>query len=578
MLTSAASRVTQKLTACNAYFILDVPMDPHIAKQSTYDCIVVGSGPGGAPIAWRLAAKGMEVLLLEAGRRYDPYKDYALARDDWELQTFPYGRQIRVVYGEAQKLDPKYHHLKSWMASNRRMNPSSSRRYFRYHHVVGLGGTTLHYQGEAHRLHPKAFKTKSHFGYGADWPISYEDLEPYYTEVERILGVAGPAKQALRPRSAPYPLPPHRLSYASFVIGKAARKLGLTLEPNSLAILSRPYADAPSCNYCNGCVWGCPRKDKGSVDVRFIPLAERTGRCRIVTGAAVRRVEIEEKGGRKRAVGVVWYDENGKRHMARGGHVVVACGAVETPRLLINSGITAGGNVGKNFMETVSYITIALHPERLDSYRGLPIDSIIWDWNEPSVRDGLQSGLRLYPTAGSAMGPVSYALRYHRGWGQKFVDEVRRWFGHAIGVAGIAEFVPNDKTFVGVSEKAKDEFGYPLPLVQSHLGEPELKALDFMYRKSRELLEAAGAEEFVEGIGSYDFFSASHVFGTCRMGTDPETSVVGPDLRCHEVDNLLVTDASVFPTSGGGESPSLTIEALSLRAADLLIKSLSGRG
>jgi len=545
-----------------------------MSQKNKYDCIVIGSGAGGASFAWRLSSKGMSVLVIEAGPRFDPYTDYPLDRDDWETKTFPYGKGLKYSFGDRQTLNQKYKHLKSWNVASQILNDSDKRRYLTYQHVNGVGGTTLHFQGEAHRLNPVAFRMKTLFGVAEDWPIGYKDLEPYYGEVEKIVGVAGPKEIPDRQRSEPYPLPPHKLSFKSQVIEKGCKKLGLELFPNSVAILSEPYRNTPPCNYCNGCVWGCPRKDKGNVDVTFIPLAEKSGKCEVLTNAFVRRIEVEKKGGVKRAKGVYYFDRNGKEHFVEGDFIAVACGAVETPRLLLNSGINENGLVGKNFMETVFYQAVAFHPNRLDSYRGIPIDSVIWKWNQPDPKLGFKGGLRLFPSAGSAMGPVRYAQRYFDGWGEAFVKNVEKWFGHAIAMSGIGEFLPNKDTFVTVNEKEKDEFGVPIAKIQSFLGESELKILDFMSKTSKEILKESGAEEIVEEYSTYDFFSASHVFGTCRMGKDPAKSVVGHDLRSYEVKNLLVTDASVFPSSGGGDAPSLTIEALSLRAADLLVKKL----
>ncbi|MGQ0794072.1 MAG: GMC family oxidoreductase [Deltaproteobacteria bacterium] len=545
-------------------------------KKKKYDCVVIGSGPGGAPFAWRLASRGMDVLLLEAGGRFDPYRDYPLSQNDWELKTFPHSSSIRQVYGEAQPLDDKFEHLKSWNKASGKFNNQKTRKYAAYQHVSGLGGATLHFQGEAHRLSQSAFRMKSLFGVAEDWPIGYGDLEPYYTEVEKILGVAGP-EGALpnRPRAAPYPLPAHKLSYASQVIQRGCKKLGLSLTPNTVAILSAPYRGTPPCNYCNGCTWGCPRKDKGSVDVTFIPLLEKTGKCEILTGAFARRIEVEKKPTGQKARGVYYFDKSGKESFAEADFIAVACGAIETPRLLLNSGIKGEGAVGRNFMETVFYQAVAFHPERVDSYRGIPIDSVVWKWNEPKdKKSGLKGGLRLFPTVGSATGPLNYALRYSKGWGDEFVADINKWFGHAVAIGGIAEFLPNKDTFVTVSDKEKDEFGAPLAKIQSFNAESEIKLLDFMAKTSKEILKASGAGEIVEEFSTYDFFAPTHVFGTCRMGKDPAKSVVGQDLRSHEIANLFVTDASVFPSSGGGDAPSLTIEALSLRAADLLVKNL----
>ena len=544
------------------------------SEKEKYDCVVIGSGPGGAPFAWKLASNGMKVLLLEAGPRYNPYTSYALDEDDWETKRFPEIKKIRHTFGKKQPLDTKYEGLRSWNKASGKLNPSKERRYLKYHQISGIGGTTLHYQGEAHRLNENAFRMKSRYGLAVDWPMGYKDLEPYYSEAEGILGVAGPENIPDRPRSKPYPLKPHQLSYWSKMVEKACGKQGIELIPNSVAILSAPYRDAPPCNYCNGCVWGCPRKDKGSVDVTFIPIAEKTGNCEILDNVYVTRIEVEKKQGGNKAKGVVYYDERGKEHFAGGDYIAVACGAVETPRLLLNSGINNNSLVGKNFMETNFYEVIAMHPDRMDAYRGIPMDSIIWKWNNPDPEKGRSGGLRMFPSAGSALGPVNYSLRYFEGWGESFVKEMEKWFGHAISMGGIAEFLPNKDSFVTLDPKVKDQYGSPVAQIQSFLGEPELKSLEFISKKSKEILKAAGAGDIVEEVSSYDFFSATHVYGSCRMGNDRETSVVNSSLRVHNIPNLLVTDASVFPTSGGGEAPSLTIEALSLRAADLLLKDI----
>lgn len=543
-------------------------------QKKKYDCVVIGSGPGGAPFAWKLAKSGLNVVMLEAGTRYDPYKDFPLDKDDWEIVGFPIRDRMQDSYGKRQPLDKKYDNLRSWNKASGALNLSKFRQYYQYSHVVGVGGSTLHFQGESQRLNPSAFRMKTLFGVGEDWPIDYNDLEPYYSEVEKIIGVAGPNEVPYRPRKHPYPLPPHKLSFASQLVEKSCKKLGFELTPNSVAILSRPYRDTPPCNYCNGCSWGCPRKDKGSVDVTFIPLIEKTGNCEILTSAFASRIEVENKGGVKKAKGVFYFDKEGNEHFIEADYIAVACGAVETPRLLLNSEVNQNGEVGRNFMETLFYVAVGLHPDRLDSYRGIPIDSVIWDWNEPDPRRGFPGGVRLFPTAGSAVGPVDYATRYMSGWGDEFVNEMQKWFGHAIAIGGIGEFFPNNNTFVKVNEKVKDNHGLPVAEIQSFLEERELKTLEFISKTSKEILQDSGAGEIVEEFSTYDIFSASHVFGTAKMGNDPEKSVVGPDLRSHEVQNLLITDASVFPTSGGGEAPSLTIESMSLRAGDLLTEKL----
>ncbi|MGI9535280.1 MAG: GMC family oxidoreductase [Thermodesulfobacteriota bacterium] len=537
-------------------------------RNQKYDFVVIGSGPGGGAFAWKLASKGVKVLVLEAGPRYDPYKDYSLNQNDWELKGFPKSKKFKYEHGISQNLNKKFEYLHSRSVASGRFNNTGKRRYFGYQQVLGVGGTTLHFQGEAHRLNPGFFNTRSKFGYGYDWPIDYEDLEPYYCEAEKVVGVAGPKNLPDRPMSSPYPLPPHKFSYASQYIEKGCKKLGINIFPNSLAILSEYYRNNVPCNYCNGCTWGCPLKDKGSVDVTFIPMAEQTDNCQIISGAYVSRIVFSNYLGNKMVTGVFYHDKNGKEHFVKVKNLAVACGAVQTPRLLLNSEININGLVGKNFMETLFHQVYALHPERLDSYRGVPIDTSIWEWTKPGITPG---AYRLSTFTGSAIGPVGYATHYDKGWGEDFEKKVEKHFGHAVGVTGIGEFLPNKDTFITLSDDTKDKFGQPVAKIQSILSERELKILAVIHDKCSQILNASGAEKIVEIYSAYDYFTATHVFGTCLMGDDPETSVVDSNQKFHGFENLYITDASVFPTSGGGESPSLTIEALSLRAADLII-------
>jgi len=539
-------------------------------KNQKYDFVVIGSGPGGGAFAWKLASKGVKVLVLETGPRYDPYKDYNLDKDDWELKRFPKRKRFKYEYGVSQPLSRNFDFLHSRNVANGRLNKSGKRRYSGYKQVLGVGGTTLHFQGEAHRLNPGFFKTNTKYGYGTDWPISYEELEPYYSEAEKVIGVAGPKDLPDRPMSTPYPLPPHKLSYASQFIERGCNKLGYRIFPNSLAILSKYYRDNVPCNYCNGCTHGCPLKDKGSVDVTFIPMAEQTNNCEVRSGAYVSRIVVSKNLGRKSVDGVLYYDDSGKEHFAQAKNVAVACGAVQTARLLLNSEINNNGLVGKNFMETLFHQVYAFHPDRLDSYRGVPLDTSIWEWAKPDIRPG---AYRISTFTGSAVGPIGYATHFHTGWGEEFEKAVEKSFGHAFGLVAIGEFLPNSETFVSLSDSKKDKYGLPVAKVQSVLSGQELEILEVMHDKCSEILSASGAKEIVEIYSAYDFFAATHVFGTCRMGDNPETSVVDSNQKFRGIENLYITDASVFPSSGGGESPSLTIEALSLRAAEKFVQN-----
>lgn len=537
--------------------------------------VIIGSGAGGGASAWALAQQGVRVLVLEAGPAYDPYQDYRLHRDDWELGNFPAKQRHKLQYSIAtlQPLDRRYRTLRSWNKNRGLMNPTDRRKAGKYHHVQGIGGSTLHFTGEAHRLHPQAFSMRSRFGVAADWPLSYEELEPDYVTAEQLVGVAGLDRYSQRPRSAAFPLPAHPLSYASRRVVSASLQTDLQWEHNPLAALSEPYDGRPGCNYCHNCNRGCPRKDKGSVDVTFLHKARQSGYCEIKSGCTVLRIV---SGNNDRVKGVEYVDEAGERQWVAAEIVIVACGAVETPRLLLLSEGDNGeglanesGLVGKNFMETLSWASSGVHPENLGSYRGLPADLISWTYNSPDAIPGVVGGCRFNVNTGETglNGPVNYAVRAVPGWGLAHKRRMREAVGHALSIGAIGESLPNSHSYIALDQQRKDRFERPIAEIHSHLDQGEIDRLLFMAAKCREILAACGVAELFEEYGTYDTFNTTHVFGTARMGNDPNDSVVNSHCRSHRWKNLFVVDASVFPSSGGGESPSLTIEALAIRTA-----------
>lgn len=539
-----------------------------------YDAIIVGSGAGGGASAWALTRKGMRVLVLDAGPHYEPTKDYKASTADWE-QSFPYksGTQGKYTYDISQPLLEKWSHLRSWNHVSGLLNPSSTRTSFGYHHVRAVGGSSLHFTGEAHRLNPKSMKMKSTYGVAADWPISYEELEPYYLEAERLVGVAGPSNDKTRSRSAPYPYEAHAMSYVSHILRSGFDKKGLTLVKNSLAVLPEAKDGRLNCNYCGSCLKGCPRKDKGTIDVTYLHKAKLSGLCDIRSGCSVVKIETDVTG---ELVKGVHYIEKGATHFIASPILVIACGAIETPRLLLastdkkspNGLCNESGQVGRNFMETLLWTTNAMYPKAIDSFRGLPVDSICWDFNAPNAIPGVIGGCRFSPSVAESdlLGPVSYATRVIKGWGKAHKQKMRQSFGAVLSLSGICESLPHEKSYIDLDPLTKDELGLPVARIHSYIDDMATKRIDFMAKKCREILSASGAGEVFEEFSSYDIFSSTHVFGTCRMGNDASDSVVNSNCRSHRWKNMYIVDASVFPSSGGGESPGLTIQALALRA------------
>lgn len=541
------------------------------------DVLIVGSGPGGAAAAWRLCAKGLRVLILEAGPRFSPSDDYKQNRADWET-PFPIkgGSVGSYEVAPLQMLDDQTADIRSWNAITGPYVTGARRASFGYHHVRGVGGSSLHFTGEAHRLNPHSMRMQSEFGVAADWPVTYADLEPYYDVAEEIVGVAGPSNEIRCPRLTPYPMVEHPWSFASHALAQGARDIGLTPVSNSLAVLSEARGERPACNYCGGCLRGCMMTDKGSVDVTYLAAALKTGRCEIRSDTEALR--IEEDG--TRVTGVIAL-ENGEEARFSAPVIMVACGAIQTPRLLLNSAsktseaglANESGQVGRNFMETLLTTTSALHPDKLGSHRGLPVDWVAWDYNAPDAIPNVIGGCRFGPSMAESdlVGPVAYASRVVDGWGLSHKRKMRESFGRVLSVAAIGESLPNDGSFVTLSDKV-DHTGMPIAQIHSRLDKDAIDRLRFMAQTCREIVAAVGCDDPFEEFSSVDAFSSTHVFGTCRMGDDPSSSVVNAECVSHRWDNLMIVDASVFPSSGGGESPGLTVQALAIRAADHVLK------
>lgn len=553
--------------------------------SGTHDVVVVGSGAGGAAAAWRLCTSGAKVLLLEAGPQFDPSVDYRLTEPGWERRGFPAppGSRATISFGDLGALDPAYEDLRSWsLAGSPARAPAGARRAIRstgYMHVQGIGGSTLHFVGEAHRLHQDAFRMQAITGQGAEWPIAYADLAPYYEICENLVGVAGDGASAGRARSGEYPLAAHPLSPGAAMLRDAGARIGQDWQVNPRAALSAPYRGRAKCNYCAQCSRGCPIGDKGSADVTYIREALATGNMELVTNASATRIELGADGN----VAALHFVRDNVLERVETPILVVAAGAVETPRLLLLSksseqpdGMANGsGEVGRNFMETLSWLSSGLVPGLKNSHMGLPDDAICLDNSAPGSVIGMPGGYRLsHSTHESGLtGPLNYATRLVPGFGRAFKRDLRDAFGSALTVGAVGQVIPDERSQITLDSARTDRFGNQVAQISSVLTGDSLALLRVMAESTRAVLVEAGAK-IGEELGSWDHFAAPHVFGTARMGADSEKSVVGPDCRAHDHGNLWICDASVFPTSGGGEAPSLTISALAARAADAI---LSGR-
>lgn len=546
-------------------------------NRDEYDAVVVGSGAGGGFAALGLVEAGLRVLLLERGRRYQP-QEFPMAHPDWERRPqvlrAAEAQPRSVVAAIGAPLDPRRRHLHTRSLLREPANYLQVRGPFEYQRVVGLGGSTLHYDGEAHRFAEFAFRTASTYGFGVDWPISYRDLEPWYERAERVLGVAGAPGNPFKPARGPYPTPPHPFNLVTQRVAAAASKLGWSMLPNPLALPTQPFDGRGACRRSGGCKLGCAFGAKSSVDRSALARAERSGRLTIVTGARVVRL-LGAHAGR---VGGVVYRRGGAEHRVRARAYVLGLGAVETPRLLLVSGLAnESGLVGRYFMEMVFAVLTVRFDRPLQPYVGPPIQARSWDFARPAGGGPRAGGfvLGVSGTASGHHGPVSYALSVP-GIGRAHRRRMRERFGTLASLFAVAEHEPRADNRLVLDQRV-DEDGVPLVRVESAMSETDCRTLEAMTTRLDELADAAGAVTRLHLSTTYARGTATHVGGGCRMGADPRESVVDPWGRAHAVPNLFVADASVLPGQGAGDSPSLTIQALALRTASRVAALMRAR-
>jgi choline dehydrogenase-like flavoprotein len=520
-------------------------------KTDFVDVVVVGSGAGGGVIAKELGESGLSVVVIEAGRRFDPLKDYPTDQQDFEV-TSP------VVFDAPNPLRDRFTST----------NPS-----FSVHRVKGVGGSTLHYLAISPRLHESDFRVRSRDGVAEDWPIRYEDLEPYYTRVEYELGVSGPdgaeANPFDPPRSRRFPTPPHPFNLGSLAVKRGADKLGLHFFREPVAIPTLDWGGRRACVGAGTCALGCRIRAKSSVDVTYVPKAEATGRVEIRPECMAREVTVTADG---KARGVGYFDAQGQEQEIRARAVVVAGNAIETPRLLLLSksrlfphGLAnSSGLVGKYFTEHLGIFAGGLFPGRIDPWRGIPSGGTIQDFYETNPRNGFVRGWSIVVNLDGYQWPLSVARRV-KGWGAEHKRRTREMFGHVVGLASIGEQLPDIRNEISLDPFVTDSYGLPVPRVVTEPRKNDRAMAEKISASLRNILQAAGASEI--WAGGLNPGASSHYLGTCRMGADPKTSVVDSWCRSHDVPNLFIGDGSVFVTAGA-VNPALTISAMATRTAE----------
>ncbi len=505
-------------------------------NESTVDVVVIGTGAGAAPVLAKLAEAGLSVVALEAGRWWDPAKEFSA--DEVAMNDL-YWLGERISAGETPT---------AFGGNNS---------------GTGVGGSMLHWGAFVPRADPRDLKLHTDTGLGQDFPLTYENLVPYYEEVERFLGVAGPAHYPWDPQRR-YPLGPIALNAPAIAMRKGYEAIGVRTSEAPIAAVSEPYIQpgyptrqpCVGCGFCHqGCVFNGA---KASMDVTYLPRA-------LAAGVEIRPrsfVHSFERNGQGSITAVLY--RNGEADLRQRCKAVFLCaGAIETPRLLLHTGLAnSSGQVGRNFMAHVATQVWGTFPEEMRMNKGFPASLISEDTLRPKDAD-FAAG---YLTQSLGVVPVTFARQVARGrglWGQDLVGYLDR-YNHLAGVGANGDCLPYPGNFLELSEE-KDALGIPKPCIHFSYGENEQRMSAHAAKLMTAAWQAAGASDI------WTFERSAHTIGTCRMGADPADNVVDPWGRSHDLPNLWISDNSTFPAALAA-NPALTIMALALRSAEKFLE------
>ena len=543
---------------------------PRFATREPVDFVVVGSGAAGGVMARELAEAGFDVVVLEQG---------------------PYLRQEDFRHDELAHI---YH--QEWFGGRKGEHPQTFRRTDQDEAEVMdflppliyarmVGGSSVHFTANYWRFHEVDFTERSLLGPlsgtgFADWPLTYDDLEPYYTKVDWEIGVSGAPGPHDPPRSRPYPVPPLPVKSSGVILEEGAKKLGLNPFPAPMAILSQPHNGRPGCIHCGFCLaFGCEVGAKSSTLATMIPQAEATGRCEIRPESTVFRLDTDAAG---RVSEVVYWDRDGNEQAQQARAVVLCANGAETARLLLMSesnrfpdGLAnASGLVGKYLMFNGLAFAYGLFEHPLNEYKSVQVTRVVHDFYESDPARGFYGGggidARFFPGS-----PIWFAQSVlppdAPKWGSEYKRMLGEYYTRTVAINGHTTSLPLETNTITLDPTIQDKWGRPALRVTYKDHPDDLATMQFMLDRSTEILEAAGARKIWQAPVT-ETSLAAHLLGTCRMGDDPATSVVDTYHRAHDVPNLFICDGSSFVTSGRGQ-PTMTIQALAFRAADHLIES-----
>jgi choline dehydrogenase-like flavoprotein len=550
--------------------------------RDDFDIAIIGSGAGGGMAAYTLTKAGARVVVLEAGGPWDNMGP------DSAMLKWPYDTQRRGASTKERPFGEFDACIGGWEIEGEPYTRAPGTE-FAWWRARMVGGRTNHWGRISLRFGPDDFRRGDLDGLSPNWPISYDDLSPFYDQLDQLVGLFG-SKEGIHNQPDGIFLPPPRPRAYELMVMNASKQLGVPCIPGRLSVLTRPLNGRSACHYCGQCNRGCEVNANFSSTNVLLGPALKTGRLTLVTNAMAREIKLDSRG---RASGIVYIDtKSGQEQLVRARVVILAASACESARLLLNSqsgrfpqGLAnSSGMVGRDITDTTGTDVAGFIPRlvgrtiynedgaggghvympwwgnnsKLDFPRGYHIE--VWGGlDQPGA--GFMGGIEQYPNGG--------------GWGKTLKNDYRRYYGTTVGFSGRGEMIPNKGSYCELDPTVSDRYGIPVLRFHWQWTDHEYNQVRHMQETFRSLVKGMGGEVFdptptrEQGYGIAAGGTIIHEVGGVKMGSDPSTSVLNAHCQAHDVPNLFVADGGPF-VSQADKNPTWTIMALSMRTSQYI--------